>query len=168
MEKILDIVDSALKAARQAGAESADAVFVEDRSLEVSVREGAVENVERSEGQDLGLRVFIGKSQAIVSMSKLDRDTITQAASRAVAMARAAPEDPYAGIADPSRLAQDVPDLDLWDAREIGSDGLTALAREAEAAALSVEGVTKSSGAGASSSSRRVALGTSAGFLKSY
>ena len=168
MDKILDIVESALTAAKQAGAEAADAVLVEDRSLEVSVREGSVENVERSEGQDLGLRVFVGKSQAIVSMSKLDHDTIAQAASRAVDMAHAAPEDPYAGIADPSRLAKEVPDLDLWDAREIGGDALIALAREAEEAALSVQGVTKSSGAGASSSLRRVALGTSAGFLKSY
>jgi PmbA protein len=114
------------------------------------------------------LRIFLGKSQAIVSMSKLDPDTIAEAAMRAVDMARVAPPDPYAGLAEASQLAKDVPDLDLWDAREIGSDELTALAKEAEKAALSVEGVTKSSGAGASASSRRVVLGTSAGFLKDY
>jgi PmbA protein len=168
MEKVLDIVEMALTAAKRAGAEAADAVLIEERSLEVAVREGAIENVERSEGQDLGLRVFVGKSQAIVSMSKLDQDTIAQAATRAVDMARAAPEDPYAGLADPSLLNQDAPDLDLWDAREVSSDDLTRLAKETEDAALAVPGVTKSSGAGASASSRRLVLGTSSGFLEGY
>jgi PmbA protein len=168
MDDLLDIIQMAFEAAKRAGAQTADAVLIEERALEVAIREGAIENVERSEGQDLGLRVFVGKSQAIVSMSKLDRDSITEAAVRAVDMARAAPEDPFAGLADPPLLAKDVPELDLWDGQEIGSDALTALAKEAEDAALSVPGVTKSSGAGASASSRRVVLGTSTGFLKSY
>ena len=168
MEKMLNIIEMALKAAKQAGAEAADAVLIEERSLEVAVREGAIENVERSEGQDLGLRVFIGSSQAIVSMSKLDQETIAQAATRAVDMARAAPEDPHAGLADPSLLTHDAPNLDLWDAREVASEELTTLAKEAETTALSVPGVTRSSGAGASASSRRMALGTSSGFLRGY
>jgi PmbA protein len=168
MEKTLDTIEMALTAAKQAGAEAADAVLIEERSLEVAVREGAIENVERSEGQDLGLRVFVGTSQAIVSMSKLDRETIAQAAMRAVDMARAAPEDPHAGLADPSLLTHDAPRLDLWDARAVTSEELTSLAKEAESSALSVSGVSKSSGAAASASSRRVALGTSSGFLKGY
>jgi PmbA protein len=168
MEKMLDIIEMALKAAKQAGADAADAVLIEERSLEVAVREGAIENVERSEGEDLGLRVFVGTSQAIVSMSKLDRETIAQAATRAVDMARAAPADPHAGLADSSLLTHDAPDLDLWDAREVASEELTSLAKETEGAALSVPGITKSSGAGASASSRRMALGTSSGFLKGY
>jgi PmbA protein len=101
-------------------------------------------------------------------MSKLDLETITQAATRAVDMARAAPEDPHAGLADPSLLTHDAPDLDLWDARGVASEELTSLAKEAEGTALSVPGVTRSSGAGASASSRRMALGTSSGFLKGY
>jgi len=168
MDEMLDMIEMALRAARQAGAEAADAVLIEGRALEVAVREGGTENIERSEGQDLGLRVFVRRSQAIVSMSKLDRDTIDQAAARAVDMARAAPEDPYAGLADPSQLTEDIPELDLWDGREVNGDELTLLAKEAEDAALSVQGVTKSSGAGASASSRRVALGTSAGFHQSF
>src|SRR5687768_325461 len=119
MNEMLDMMEKALEAAKQAGAEAADAVLIEERSLEVSVREGAIENIERSEGRDLGLRIFLGKSQAIVSMSKLDPDTIAEAAMRAVDMARVAPPDPYAGLAEASQLAKDVPDLDLWDPREI-------------------------------------------------
>jgi PmbA protein len=163
----LDIVAAALEAAKAAGADQADALLITERSLEVSLREGAIENVERSEGHDLGLRVIVQQSQAIVSMSKLDRDTIREAAKRAVDMARVAPRDPYAGLAE-TGLARDVPDLDLWDGREIASEALQSLAKEAEDAALSVTGVTKSSGAGASASSRSVVLGTSHGFLKTY
>jgi PmbA protein len=168
MTPLLDIVTMALEAARKAGAEQADALLIEERSLEVSLREGAVEHIERAEGHDLGLRVFVNKSQAIVSTSKLDRTTVKEAAQRAVDMARVAPEDPYAGLADEARLAREVPDLDLWDESEIDEAELQALAKEAEEEALAVEGVTKSSGAGASASSRRVALGTSEGFLKGY
>jgi PmbA protein len=168
MNRLFEIAAMALDAAKQAGAEQADVVLIEERSLEVSLREGAIEHVERAEGHDLGLRVFVGKSQAIVSSSKLDPDTVGEAARRAVDMARAAPEDPYAGLAEQARLAKDTPDLDLWDGSEIGEERLQALAHEAEEAALSVKGVTKSSGAGASASARQIVLGTSAGFLKGY
>jgi PmbA protein len=168
MNRLFDVAAMALEAARQAGADSADAVLIEQRSLDVSLREGAVEHVERSEGHDLGLRVFTGKSQAIVSSSKLDRDTVNEATRRAVDMARVAPEDPYAGLADKARLARDIPDLDLWDESEISEDQLVSLAKEAEEAALSVKGVSKSSGADASASSRQIVLGTSEGFLKGY
>jgi PmbA protein len=129
---------------------------------------GATEHVERSEGYDLGLRVFCGKSQAIVSTNKLDQDTIQRAAGRAVDMARAAPPDPFAGLAAPEQLAQGVPDLDLWDGSDIGEDALRGLAKEAEDAGLSVKGVSRSTGAGASMSTRQIVLGTSDGFLKSY
>jgi PmbA protein len=168
MNRLVETVALALEEAKRAGAQGADAVLVEERSLEVSLREGAIEHVERSEGQDLGLRVFVGHSQAIVSTSKLDRQTIAEAARRAVDMARVAPEDPYAGLADTSMLAQEQPELDLWDDSEIGEQQLRALAQEAEETALSVHGVTKSSGAGASASARLIVLGTSAGFLKGY
>ncbi len=168
MPEISDIVAASLAAAKRAGAEAADAILIAGQSLEISVREGKTEKLERSEGQDLGLRVFVGKSQAIVSTSKLDPETIAKAAERAVAMARLAPADPFAGLADPSCLAKDVPDLDLADSVEADEQQLLALACAAEAAALAVRGVSKSAGAGASTSRRHVALGTSSGFLRAY
>jgi PmbA protein len=134
----------------------------------VSLLNGATEHVERAEGYDLGLRVFCGKSQAIVSTNKLDPETIERAAGRAVDMARAAPPDPFAGLATPEQLALSAPDLDLWDNSEIGEGELHAIAKEAEDAGLSVKGVSRSTGAGASMSARQIVLGTSEGFLKSY
>ena len=148
MPEISDIVVASLAAAKRAGAEAADAIFIAGQSLEISIREGKTEKLERSEGQDLGLRVFVGKSQAIVSTSKLDPETIAKAAERAVAMARLAPADPFAGLADPSCLAKDVPDLDLADSVEADEQQLLALACAAEAAALAVRGVSKSAGSG--------------------
>jgi PmbA protein len=168
MNGLIDAVSLALEAAKREGADSADAILIEQKSLEVSVLNGVAEHVERAEGYDLGLRVFAGRSQAIVSTNKLDRATIETAARRAVAMARAAPPDPFAGLAGAEQLAQSAPDLDLWDGREIGEAELQSLAKEAEDAGLSVAGVSRSTGAGASMGARQIVLGTSEGFLRSY
>ena len=168
MNDLAGAVSLALEAAKRKGADSADAILIEQKSVEVSILNGATEHVERAEGYDLGLRVFSGKSQAIVSTNKLDPETIQRAASRAVDMARAAPPDPFAGLASSEQLAQSAPDLDLWDGSEIGEAELHSLAKEAEDAGLSVKGVSRSTGAGASMNARRIVLGTSEGFLRSY
>src|ERR1700728_3152735 len=137
-------------AARRAGADQADALAVRAVSLSVDVRDGAVEESQRAEGDDLGLRVLVGKRQAVVSTNDLRADGFTALAERAVAMARVAPEDRFAGLADASLLARAIPDLDLLDPDlpEVGV--LEERAERAEAAGLAVKGVTKSEGASAS------------------
>ncbi len=104
-----------VQAARAAGADAADAVAVRSMSLSIEVRDGAVEESERAEGDDLGLRVLVGRTQAVVSTNDMSRDGIAALAERAVAMARAAPDDKFAGLADENLLAHDFPDLDLID-----------------------------------------------------
>ncbi|MEY9198259.1 PmbA protein [Sinorhizobium fredii] len=152
--------------ARQAGAEAADAVVVRGRSRSVSVRLGKVEATEASESDDFSLRVFVGRRVASVSANPgFDLKVL---AERAVAMAKASPEDPYASLADPDRLARSYPDLDLFDTREVSSEALTEAALAAEAAALSVSGVTNSSGASASAGMGGLVLVTSHGFSGSY
>ena len=111
---LTDLAERLVAAARRAGADAADAVAVRSVSLGVEVREGAVEESERSEGDDVGLRVFVGRRQAVVSTNDVKAD-VAQLAERAVAMAKVAPEDPFAGLADPAQLAKDIPDLDLLD-----------------------------------------------------
>jgi len=103
-----------VEAAKRAGADAADAVAVRGVSQGVEVRDGRVEESERSEGDDVGLRVLVGRRQAVVSTNDIKSD-VSQLAERAVAMARVAPEDPFAGLADPARLAREIPDLDLLD-----------------------------------------------------
>lgn len=165
-----DLAEEVIRRARKAGADAADLVLVESASLGVSWRLGRLEDIERSESRDLGLRVFVhgttgAKRQAIVSATNLKPDSISELVSRVVAMARAAPEDPYCGLADPALLAREQPDLDLLDSEEPDADRLIAWSRAAEEAALSMPGVTNSEGAGASWGRGGVLLATSEGFL---
>ncbi|MBI1405414.1 MAG: TldD/PmbA family protein [Caulobacter sp.] len=157
-----DLVSAAL----DAGADAAEAAYAERQSLSVSVRLGALEEVEREEGRDLGLRVFIGARQASVSGSDISDSGRAKLVERVVAMARLAPEDPYAGLAPEERLAQGpFPDLDLYDDHEPTAETLEARAREAEEAARAVKGVTNSDGGSAGWSTSRWMLATSGGFF---
>jgi PmbA protein len=159
-----DLAERLVGAARRAGADQADAVAVRSISLSVEVRDGAVEESQRSEGDDIGLRVLVGHKQAAVSTNDLNGDGIDALVQRAVAMARAAPDDKFAGLADPALLAHAFPDLDLLDPAMPGVDVLEARAQAAEAAALSVKGVSKSGGASASAGIGGMVLVTSTGF----
>jgi PmbA protein len=133
-------------------------------SLSVEVRDGEVEESERSEGDDLGLRVLVGRRQALVSTNDLKGDGFADLAERAVAMARAAPEDRFAGLADPALLARNFPELDLLDPAMPDVGVLEKLAKEAEAAALAVKGVSKSGGGSATAGIGGMVLVTSQGF----
>lgn len=164
-----DILPELIAAALKAGADAAEAVTSERASLSIGVRNGALEDVEREESRDLGLRVFIGRRQATVSASDLSDKTRARLVERAVAMAKLAPEDPYAGLAPQDRLAKGpFADLDLHDATERSADELQAAAAEAEAVALAVEGVSLSEGGHAAASSSRWRLVTSHGFDGAY
>ncbi|MGH6672301.1 MAG: TldD/PmbA family protein [Xanthobacteraceae bacterium] len=159
-----ELAERLVAAARRAGADAADAIAVRGVSLSVDVRDGAVEESQRSEGDDVGLRVLVGRKQAVVSTSDIRGDGLEALAERALAMARAAPEDKFAGLADAALLAHDFPALDLLDPEMASVDILEERAREAEAAALDVAGVTKSGGASASSGIGGMVLITSHGF----
>jgi PmbA protein len=165
---LADRAERLVKAARAAGADAADAVAVRSISLSVEVRDGAVEESERAEGDDLGLRVLVGRRQAVVSTNDLSADGTPALAARAVAMARAAPEDKFAGLADASLLAHDFPDLDLLDPNMPTVEQLEAAARVAEKAGLAVKGVAKSGGASASAGIGGMVLVTSHGFSGAY
>ncbi|MFT2211107.1 TldD/PmbA family protein [Rhizobium giardinii] len=161
-KRAAELVDLAL----QAGADQADALALRSRSRSVSVRLGKVEGTEASESDDFSLRVFVGRRVASVSANPgFDLKVL---AERAVAMAKASPEDPFASLADAERLARSYPDLDLFDPTEVSTDALSAAALEAEEAALGVNGVTNSSGAGASAGMGGMVLVTSHGFSGAY
>jgi PmbA protein len=163
-----EILGSLLNAAKRAGADAADALFVENVSASVSYRLGKLEDVERSESADLGLRVFLGAKVAFVSSTDFSPEALNGLPERAIAMAKLAPEDKYAGLAPTERLAKNIPALDLEDAEEPAPETLVSRARDAEGAAMAVKGVTNSEGGGASFSSAGIALATSAGFYGRY
>jgi PmbA protein len=159
----LDRLSDLIACARAAGAEAADAVLVAGTSLSVLRRLGRTEHVERAEGQDLGLRVFIGRQAAIVSATSVDPAGFATLAERAVAMAKVVPEDPFTGLAD-TAAPPDPVDLDLEDSTEPSVEELLARAAAAEDAALAVQGVNNSEGAEAGFGRHEVFLVTSAGF----
>ena len=165
---LTDRAERLVKAALARGADAADAVALRGMSLAIEVRDGAVEESERAEGDDLGLRVLIGKRQAVVSTNDMASDGSAALAERAVAMARAAPEDKFAGLADAALLAHDFPDLDLIDPELPTITELEAMARAAEVAGLAVRGVAKSGGASASAGIGGMVLVTSHGFRGAY
>src|SRR4029077_16155461 len=137
------LAERLVAAARRAGADAADAVAERGMSQSVEVRDGTVEASERSEGDNMGLRALVGQRQAVVSSNDLNGNA-DELAERAVAMARVAPEDKFAGLADPAQLARNIPDLDLLDPELPSVAQLEETARAAEAAGLAVKGVSKS------------------------
>jgi len=164
----ISLLQNLLAKAKKLGAEAADAVVFGSVSSSVSYRLGKLEEVERSESSDLGLRVFIGKRQAAVASTDFSERTLDQLAERAVAMARTTPEDPYCGLAPRELLAKTWPSLDLEDTHEPSSERLVELAKNCEGAAREVKGITNSEGASAGWGRGAVALATSDGFAGSY
>ena len=173
MKSLLDqsaltsLAERLVAAARRAGADAADAIAERGVSQSVEVRDGTVEESERSEGDNMGLRVLVGRRQAVVSTNDLAGD-IDELAARAVAMARVAPEDKFAGLAEPDLLVKTIPDLDLLDPEMPSVAELEQTARAAEAAGLAVKGVSKSGGASASAGIGGMVLVTSTGFTGAF
>ncbi|HEX3484498.1 MAG TPA: TldD/PmbA family protein [Micropepsaceae bacterium] len=163
-----DRLDRLVKAALKAGADAADAVEFKNISVAVSYRLGKLEDVGRSEASDLGLRVFIGRQVAFVSSTDFSDAALSALPERAVAMARLAPEDKFAGLAPKDRLAKNIPEIEIDDPQEPSTVLLVEQARDAEAAALEVPGVTNSEGGSADYGRTMVTLATSEGFLGGY
>ncbi|MCA1652736.1 MAG: TldD/PmbA family protein [Sphingomicrobium sp.] len=164
-EAARDAAAALVDRARSAGADAADAVYIGDRSQSVQVRMGALEGVSSSESEEIGLRVFVGRRSASVASSALAPQALDALVERVLAMAREAPEDPFAGLAAAELLLRGEPaELDLHDPTEVDPAELKAWALEAESAALSVARVSNSSGCGASASQSVMALATSDGF----
>ncbi|MCU0912111.1 MAG: TldD/PmbA family protein [Rhodobacteraceae bacterium] len=170
-DRLETLAQAALEAALRAGAEAADALVIEDASVTIDVRAGRLEQAERSEGTELGLRVLIGRRQACVAASDTRPGTLSALAERAVAMAREAPEDPAVGLADPEALARswDLGALQLADAgAEPSAAELEAAAREAEAAALACAGISQVDSATSTFGRRRLHLAATNGFSGGY
>jgi PmbA protein len=158
-----------IDAAARAGADAADVLYIGDASTEVQVRLGELEDVARSEGEEIGLRFFVGSRSASVSSSDLSAEALAALVERAAAMAREAPEDPDSGLAPDDRLMRGpLPDLEADDGEDPGPVALKARAIEIEDRARAVAGVTNSEGAGVSAGRTVVALATSQGFSRGY
>ena len=163
------LLDDLITKAKKRGADAADALLVNSTSISHAERLGQTERLERSEARDLGLRVFFGKQQAVVSSNDWQAETLDDLVDRAVAMAKVVPEDPYCGLADADQLfTGDLPELDIFDSTEPAPEALIERAKAAEEAARAVKGVTNSEGAESSWSLNDVTLAASNGFSGGY
>lgn len=167
-DRLLDRLADIVARAKRAGADAADAIVAESRSLEVAYRMGERESLERAESLDLGLRVFVGERVANVATGDFADRTVDGLIDRAVAMAKAAPPDPLVRLAVEAETAKTVRELDLVDPVEPGPEQLSDMALAAENAALAVKGVRNSEGGGAGWSKTSIALATSNGFAGAY
>lgn len=170
-QQLSTLTEQMIAIAKKAGADAVDAIAVDGTSVSIDVRAGALEKAERSEGVDVGMRVFVGNRQACVSSSDAKTATLEQMAERAVAMAREAPEDPHAGLADASQLAadRDSSSLEMFDPTdEPDPVELQADAARAEAAALENKDISQVQSASAGYSRRRIHLAASNGFSGGY
>ncbi len=171
MQNLSDLTEAVLAAAVSAGADAADAIATDGRSLSIDVRGGKLEHADSAEGVEIGVRVLVGNRQACVAASDVSPAAIQEVAERAVAMARIAPEDPYIGLADPSQLSA-IRDAAALDLIETGDDpapaDLQAAAAEAEAVALETPGISQSESAAASFSRTRIHLAATNGFSGGY
>lgn len=165
LQEARSLAEQIVEQARAAGADAADAAYVASQSSSVEVLNGAIDGIDRSEGERLGVRVFIGQQVASASISDFSDASRAALVERLIAMAREAPEDEYAGLAPATMLMQgEAPDLQLDDGSDPDPQSLKERALAAEAAARAVEGVTKGSGTSASASGSLFALATSHGF----
>jgi PmbA protein len=164
----LGLLDGLIAKAKAAGADAADALLAHSVALSHAQRLGELERLEREESNDLGLRVFVGRRQAIVSSSDTAPAALDELVARALAMARSVPEDPHCGLADPDQLAKAPPELDICDAGEPAAEALIERAAACEDAARAVPGITNSEGAEAGWSLSRIALAASNGFAGGY
>jgi PmbA protein len=170
-QPLSELTKSLIHAAKKAGATDADAMAVRASSMMVDVQNGALEQAERSEGIDIGLRVFVGHQVAIVSASDTSERTVEEMAVRAVAMAHEAPEDPHARLADTDEISRnhDVAALELSDPTpEPSPAALQDDAAEAEAAALAVKGITQVQSASAGYGFQEIHLAATNGFEGGY
>lgn len=168
MNDPLDLLSSLIAQTKRAGADAVDAVMFESAATSVAVRMGETENIERSESTGFGLRVLVGKKQAIVSSTDTSYSALSILAERAVSMAKAAPEDPHLMLAPEELLATNIPALDLYDSSEPSVEELLDRAKRTEDTARAVQGITNSEGADASHSRSIFSIATSHGFMQRY
>ncbi len=168
IDELLNLASDTVKAAIKKGADAAEAMIADGRGTSISIRDGTIEELEQADAREIGIRVFVGKSSAMISASVLSTEAINRIIDNAIAVAKLAPPDPYAGIADAVQLARSFPELDLVSATQPDAKTLERMAREAEDAARAVKGVTKTNGAGASCSDRVIVMAASNGFAHGY
>lgn len=165
----IQLASDVLTMAKRAGATEADVVIADGENLSVQIRLGAVDRLSKAQEKRLGLRVFVGKRSATTSTSDFSPESLSRLVTETCTLAKAVVEDPVSGLPAAEQMAKEQPDLDLYDETKLETEKQIELAKRAEAAAMATdERITNSEGADFDSSSGRVVLGNSHGFVGEY
>ncbi|MFQ5993950.1 MAG: metalloprotease PmbA [Acidiferrobacterales bacterium] len=165
-ESLTGLVGKILQEAQRQGASAAEAAVSMGEGLSVTVRLGEVETVEHNRDRDLGLTVYFGQRSGSASTSDFGDAAIADTARAACSIAKYIAADECAGLADPERLAQDLPELDLYHPWRPGTDEAIELARNCEDAGRKVDRKIKNSeGATVSTQEGVDVYGNTNGFL---
>ena len=162
----VDLARAAVERALAAGADAADVIVGRGRFTSVTLRDGDVQNVEQSNSSGLGVRALVGGRTGLSFTNDLSADEIGDVAARAVELARISGADEHAGLPEPGEVGAFDGELDLVDPghADWNADTWAGLARAAEEAARSVDGVTHTDAAGAHGGVSRTAIASSSGF----
>ena len=164
-ELAMDLLDRA----KRKGATEADVMVADGNTFSVQVRLAAVDRLTKAREKRLGIRIFFARRSASASTSDFSQESLDRLVSDTCSLAGAVAEDPTSGLPPAEEMARDQPDLDLFDPIELGTETQITLARRAEAAAMAADPrITNSEGADFNSSSGRVVLATSGGFMGEY
>lgn len=166
-----DLVDQALRHAKKLGATDAGADASEGCGLNVSVRKGALETVERNRDKSLGVTVYIGQRRGNASTSDFSPEAVQRTVQAAFDIARFTAEDAVAGLPD----AQDIApvgthrDLELFHPWIISSEEAARIALACEEAALATSPrITNSEGATVSAQQSHFFSAHTRGFRGGY
>ncbi|MHB8544786.1 MAG: TldD/PmbA family protein [Leptospirales bacterium] len=167
-----DLLSYVVDRAKFHGASSAEALFISSDDLSVAVRKGEVEKVNRVRSRGMGLRVFRGKSQAVVSTSDLDRGSLDGLIKEAVQLAMETAPDPHNGLpAFRTAASPDVSKLEIDEGHspEISQEERIRMALESEDAAFGEDPrIRNSEGAEFQTGVTSRALVNTEGFSGSY
>ena len=160
------LAEEIIEKASSKGVDFSDLVIIRNVSKNIGCRLGKVEEIEQSETQILGLRTFIGKKNAITSTNNFNKESINETIDRVIEMTKLTPDDPLPGLAN--QTTTKIPELDLYDSKDLSADELKKLALDIESISLGVEGINNSNGSSASQTKTSVYLATSEGFSNGY
>lgn len=165
LDRLAELATDVIARARASGASQAEVSASVETGLSVNVRLDEVETVEHTRDRGFGLTVYFGRRKGSASTADLKPESIQATIEQACAIARHTEDDPFAGLADPARMATRFPDLDLWHPWDLDVDRAIELGRRIEGAGRAQAGIRNSEGANVQSGASLGVYANSHGFV---
>ena len=171
-DQFRQLIEDVLGEASRLGASDAGAEVSEGSGMSVSVRRGALENVERNRDKSLGISVYLGQRRGNASTSDFSPQALRDTVRAAYDIARFTADDEFAGLPDEQDLSLDPaarPELDLFHPWAVTAEQAAELALRCEDAAMRTDArITNSEGAAVSAQQSHFFSGNSRGFRGGY